>query len=132
MKELDELTQLLSGPGEVMQGSAMSDEEGMAFGHQHFAMFQYCVVRDWIWIDLEVTEAVMAELQKYSRKPSLIYAHTVIYDSARRWDVGDFVRTSPLHSFEGGFLFKTTNSVYILLGEGRRKRARLETVGRIF
>ena len=132
MKELDELTQLLSGPGEVMQGSAMSDEQARAYGYEHFALFQYCVVRDWIWIDLEITEVQLTELNKYFRKPALIYAHTVIYDSARRWDVGDFVRTSPLHSFEGGFLFKTTNSVYILLGEGKRKRAKPETVGRIF
>lgn len=41
MKELDELTQLLSGPGEVMQGSAMSDEQARAYGYEHFALFQY-------------------------------------------------------------------------------------------
>ncbi|MCY1379952.1 hypothetical protein D9M69_677220 [compost metagenome] len=56
----------------------------------------------------------------------------MIYDSARRWDVGDFVRTSPLYRFDEGFLFKTLNSIYVLLGPGQRKRATLETVGRIF
>ena len=62
----------------------------------------------------------------------LAYAHAVIYDSSRRWDVGDFVRTSYLHAFHDGFMFQTLNTVYILLGDGVRKRATLETVGRIF
>jgi hypothetical protein len=132
MKELDELTRLLYGPGERMTGSGMSNEQARAYGYEHFSHFQYCLIRDWIWVDLEVTEAQLIELNKHSRRPVLIYARTVIYDSARRWDVGDFVRTSPLYSFEDGFLFKTTNSVYILLGDGVRKCAKPETVGRIF
>lgn len=132
MNDFEEMMQLLYGRGEVMQGSSMTDEEARAFGNKHFAMFQYCLVRDWAWIDLEVTEAEMAGLQQYSRKPALILAQSVIYDSARRWDVGNFVRTSPLVKFDQGCLFTTTSTVYILLGEGRRQRARLETVGRIF
>jgi hypothetical protein len=55
----------------------------------------------------------------------------VVYDSARRWDVGDVVRTSPLLSFKEGFVFKTFNTAYLMLGDGVRKRAALETVGRI-
>lgn len=47
-------------------------------------------------------------------------------------DVGDFVRTSPLFSFDEGFLFQTFRTFYVLLGDGVRKRADLETVGRIF
>ncbi|WP_414602843.1 DUF6957 family protein [Pseudomonas aeruginosa] len=90
------------------------------------------IVRGWLWIDLDVTEAQRVELEKTRRQPAIIYAHTVIYDSARRWDVGDFVRTSPLYRFDEGFLFKTLNSIYVLLGDGVRKRAALETVGRIF
>ncbi|MNR62874.1 hypothetical protein D3C85_1850110 [compost metagenome] len=61
----------------------------------------------------------------------ILYAHGVVYDSARRWDVGDVMRTSPLSVFEEGFLFRTLNSTYVLLGDGQRKRAALETVGRI-
>lgn len=46
--------------------------------------------------------------------------------------MGDVVRTSPLSVFEEGFLFRTLNSTYLMLGDGLRKRAALETVGRIF
>ena len=82
-------------------------------------------------IDINVTPAQLAELEKTHRQPVIIFSHRVIYDSMRRWDVGDLVRTSLLHEFRDGFLFQTLNTDYVLLGQGMRKRAALETVGRI-
>ena len=132
MDELHAVTDMLYGPGQPMSGSAMTDEEALAYMQSLRLMAGFCLVRDWIWLDLDVTDEQRALLEKTRRQPVIIYAHTVIYDSARRWDVGDFVRTSPLISFDDGFLFRTLNSVYVLLGDGVRKRAALETVGRIF
>jgi len=88
-------------------------------------------VRDWIWVTLDVTEEQRLQLVQTQREPALIYAHTVVYDSERRWDVGDFVRTSLLHQFHEGFHFKTLNTLYLLLGPGTRKYAKAETVARI-
>ncbi|MDZ7888331.1 MAG: hypothetical protein U5M72_03345 [Pseudomonas sp.] len=42
------------------------------------------------------------------------------------------MRTSYLHAFHDGFMFQTINTTYILLGDGVRKHASLESVGRIF
>lgn len=132
MDDLQTITDLLYCPGEPMAGSGMTDEQALAYARERFSYFEFCLVRHWLWIDLDVTEAQRVELEKTRRQPAIIYAHSVIYDSARRWDVGDFVRTSPLYRFDEGFLFKTLNSIYVLLGDGVRKRAALETVGRIF
>lgn len=132
MNAQDEIFQLLYSPGDHMTGSAMTDDEALAFARDKLPFGQYCLVRDWIWIDLDVNQLQAAELQKYLRKPALIYAHSVIIDSERRWDVGDSVRTSPLVSFEDDFLFRTTNSTYLLLGDGVRKRAPFDVVGQIF
>jgi hypothetical protein len=132
MNELDSFASLMYGGGEPMSGSQMSDEQALNFMRDQRLNAEYCLVRDWIWIDLDVTPAQLAELGKTRRQPAIIFAHRVIYDSARRWDVGDLVRTSPLYEFRDGFLFQTLNSVYVLLGEGLRKRAAVETVGRIF
>ncbi|WP_336512223.1 DUF6957 family protein [Stutzerimonas stutzeri] len=132
MDELNAITELLYSPGEPMSGSPMTDEQALAYAREHCWRTEFCLVRQWLWIDLDVAEAQRIELAKTQRQPALIYAHSVIYDSARRWDVGDFVRTSPLYRFDEGFLFKTLNSIYVLLGDGQRKRATLETVGRIF
>lgn len=132
MDELNAITEMLYGAGQSMVGSTMTDEQALAHMQGRRLMAEFCLVRDWIWLDLEVTDEQRAFLATTQRQPAIIYAHSVIYDSARRWDVGDFVRTSPLHRFDEGFLFKTLNSTYVLLGDGQRKRAALETVGRIF
>lgn len=132
MSELDSLVSLFNGGGEVMAGSPMTDEQALRFMRDLRLNTEYCLLRDWVWIDLDVTPRQLEELEQTRRKPALIFAHSVIYDSARRWDVGDLVRTSPLYQFRNGFMFQTLNSVYVLLGKGVRKRATVETVGRIF
>lgn len=132
MSELSGVSDLLYGAGVPMVGIEISDDEAVERVRKQFRFSDYCLVRDWIWIDLDVSDEQRALLEKTGSQPTIVYAHTVIYDSARRWDVGDFVRTSPLHAFHDGFLFQTWSTVYVLLGDGVRKRAALETVGRIF
>tara|TARA_R110001583_G_scaffold112646_2_gene262349 strand:+ start:7082 stop:7480 length:399 start_codon:yes stop_codon:yes gene_type:complete len=129
MEKLVELSELLYEPGEVMAGSAMSNDEAKAYVRERAHDKEYCVVRDWIWIDLDVTEEERNILENTRRQPTVIYAHSVIFDSARRWDVGDYVRTSFLYAFHEGFMFETMNSIYVLLGEGNRKRTSLDTLG---
>lgn len=132
MKELHEITDLLYGDGISMPGAKVSQDEAVRIVRERYPYAEYCIVSNWRWIDLEVTPAQLSELTRTNRKPAVIYADTVIYDSSRRWDVGDFVRTSFLHKFEEGFIFKTLNSIYILIGNGVRKRATLEAIGHIF
>ncbi|WP_417315951.1 DUF6957 family protein [Cycloclasticus pugetii] len=132
MQDLSDMYELMHGPGEVMKGSTMSNEEAMAYFQRLRTYQPHCFVRDWIWIDLTLTDAQRRVLEETRRQPVILYAHRVIYDSSRRFDVGDFVRTSPLLAFEDGWQFSTVNSIYVLLGDGLRKRASLETVGRIF
>ena len=132
LSELSEMNDLLYGPGQHMAGSDMSNEEAMTYARNSFPFGNYCIVRDWIWIDLDVTDEQRSELAKTRRQPVILYAHGVVIDSERRWDVGDFVRTSPLHVFEESFHFKTLHTVYLLLGAGTRKQASAKTVTRIF
>lgn len=131
MTTLREVMDVLYSAGEPMSGSSMSDDEALAYARQSFPYGNYCLVRGWRWIELEVTESQRLQLTKTRRQPALIYAHTVIYDSERRWDVGDFVRTSLLHQ-QDGFHFKTLNTVYLLLGAGTRIHASADAVASIF
>jgi len=132
MDELCAVTDLLYGLGTPMPGLSLTDEEAMALVRQRFPYAEFCLVRGWQWLELEVTAVEREQLSKTGRQPVVVCAHTVIYDSNRRWDVGDFVRSSPLHIWHGDGLFQTWNTLYVLLGEGQRKRVALETVGRIF
>ena len=111
-----------------MPGVELSHEDAVQITRKHFRNLDYCIVRDWVWIDLDVTPAQEAVLVRTQRKPAIILARTVIYDSSRRFDVGDLVRTSPLYKWKEGFIFATLNSCYLLMGDGVRKRATLETV----
>lgn len=129
MEIIVELNELLFGPGEDMAGSKMSKYEAKAYVRERAHNKQYCIVRDWIWIDLDVTEEEASILEKTRRQPAVIYAHSVLFDSACRWDVGDYVRTSFLYAFHEGFMFETMNSIYVLLGDGKKKRTSLETLG---
>ncbi|UTH38025.1 hypothetical protein NLY39_07700 [Pseudomonas sp. KHPS1] len=132
MNELHEITDLLYGDGKPMPGAEVNQEEAIRIVRERHPYAEYCLVSQWRWIDLDVTPKQRDELARTNRQPVVIYAHAVIFDSQRRWDVGDFVRTSYLHKFEQGFIFQTLSTVYILMGDGIRTRASLETLGRIF
>lgn len=132
MSALHDLSELLYGEGTPMSGLELTQDEAVRITRKHFPWFEYCLVRDWVWIDLDVTRDQREGLARTQRQPAIIYAHTVIYDSSRRFDVGDFVRTSPLYKWEESFIFATLNSCYLLMGDGVRKRATLDTVASLF
>lgn len=132
MHGLNEALDFLSCDGKPMPGAEVSQEEAVRIVRERYPYAEYCLVSKWRWIDLDVTPKQRDELARTNRQPVVIYADTVIYDSLRRWDVGDFVRTSYLHKFQEGFIFQTLNTIYILMGGGIRTRASLETLGRIF
>lgn len=128
MRTLEEVVDVLYSAGVPMSGSHMSDEEALSYARKNFPYGNFCLVRGWLWLDIETSDQQRRALEKSQRQPALIYAHTVIFDSERRWDVGDFVRTSLLHQFSDGFHFKTLNSTYLLLGTGSRKPASADTI----
>lgn len=131
MTDLSSLAELFPGISLPMLGNSMSDEEALSYARKHFPHGSFCLVRNWLWLDLDAPKEIHQNLAASQLQPAIIYADTVIYDSERRWDVGDFVRTSPLHHFTDDFLFSTLNTTYLLLGPGQRKRTSIENVARI-
>ncbi len=128
----DSIFDFLDAPGVPMIGREIGDEDAKSLALSKSLFTPYCLVRDWVWIDLIMPDEVLKELEKINKKPVMIYSHTVIYDSSRRFDVGDWVRTTPLIEFTDGCLFRTQNSIYVLIGNGVRKEARLSTMVKIF
>jgi hypothetical protein len=128
MADLTPLAELFPGFSLHMPGSSMSNEEALSFARKRFPHGSFCLIRNWLWLDLDAPKEILQNLATSQRQPAIIYADSVIYDSERRWDVGDFVRTSPLHHFSDAFLFRTLNTTYLLLGPGQRKRTSIENV----
>jgi len=122
---------LLHGPGEPMAGSMMTNDEALEYSRATFNGAPFCLVRNWIWVELEVSEGRRDDLAAMQLHPVVLYAHSIVYDSSRRWDVGDFVRTTLLHEFTDGFVFRTKNTHYVLLGDGSRKQAHPKTLALI-
>lgn len=132
MDDLEAVTELLHGDGIPMLGHELSDEEAIAGVRQRFGHASYCLVKRWIWIDLVMPDAVLEELKRSGRQPVMLYAHEVVLDSQRRFQPGDWIRSTPLFSFTDGRFFQTHSTVYVLLGNGVRKSAELSTVIKVF
>lgn len=130
MNELEKVANLLYGAGEVMPGIEMTWEQARdrVLASDLSSVVPYCIVRDWIWIDLILPNPALEKFQEAGQQPVMLYSHKVLFDSARRFDVGDWVRTTPLIAFSDGWFFRTRNSLYVLVGDGVRKRAELTTV----
>ena len=117
------------GPGEIMSGSDMTNEQAMQYALEHFPGGQYCIVRLWVWTDHIVSADLRIELAKSSFQPATVYADSIVFDSEVRFEPGDWVRTSPLRDFKDGFIFQTRNTAYLLLGVGYRKRPASVSLG---
>lgn len=130
MNDLEKIADVLYGPGQTIPGIEMTWEQARerVEARNHSVWVPYCVVRDWVWIDLTLSASDLEQFRAAGQQPVVMYSHSVLYDSARRFDVGDWVRTTPLVSFSNGCFFRTRNSLYVLVGDGVRKRAELSTV----
>jgi hypothetical protein len=77
-----------------------------------------CVVSNWIYADLEVTDDQRNVFQRQGLNPALLWANNVLIDDRRPHYVGHCVRSTVQVSFTDGYLFETRNTVYVLQGQG--------------
>lgn len=122
------VSELLHGPGEVIEGSHMTDKEAYAYAQDRLAGGRFCIVRGWIMINLDFSQQQREMLAVSNLQPCVLYAHHVVYDSESRWEEGECVRTSLLHRFTNGFHFNTHNTTYLLLGNGLQKSTPASTL----
>lgn len=70
-------------------------------------------IKRWVWLDIEMEGQQLA----------IVKADEVVKTSSRKFDLGDWVRTSPIYRFTDNCVCETLNSFYILVGEGSRKES---------
>ena len=124
--------ELLDGPGEPRQGSLDSDEILIGLVQALYPGKPYCLVEDWTILRADVTDEELQKIHSAGQLPQVLFAHNVRFDSQRRFDVGDWMRSTFAISFEEGFLFETRNSVYVLMGPGHEKSVTLKTIFSFF
>ncbi|MGH8452466.1 DUF6957 family protein [Pseudomonas sp.] len=127
MVTLDEISQLFYGAGEDAPGWQGSQEDLISLAAKEFPGKPFCVVKQWILIDLIVTAEEKDKLTKLGLLPATLYAHEVVLDSQGRFQPNMWVRSNfGVSSTE--YMFETKSTVYLLLGDGVRKKAELSTV----
>lgn len=129
---IEDVSDFLTRAGEPIASTCDDEDAGIALAQELCPGKQYCSVRQWILVDLDITDDKKALVSEQGFQPILLYAHTVVTDSARRFSPGDWVRSTLLVDLKSNFLFETKNSVYILLGGGDRKTAEPAVVTSIF
>lgn len=123
MVTLEEISQLFYGAGEEVAGWEGSQEELISLAAKSFPAKAFCVVRQWILIDLTVNSDEKEKLIGLGLLPATLYAHEVVFDSRNRFQAGMWVRSNFGVSFSQGCMFETRSTVYLLLGSGLRKNA---------
>lgn len=83
----------------------------------------FCIVKDWHILDLDEPPEAIRLMAEQGLMPLLVYAEQVVYDSKQRFSSGDWVRSTVLKALDGHYA-STRNTVYVLLGSGRRCRCR--------
>ena len=127
MVTLNEISQLLYGTGDESPGWQDSKEELISLAAKAFPGKAFCVVKQWILIDLTVTPEEREKLAKLGLLPATLYAHEVVLDSRGRFQPRMWVRSNFGVSFSQGCMFETKSTVYLLWGSGLRKEASVAT-----
>lgn len=119
---------IIYADGAPMTGCLLSDDEAVAWTKNRYSNMSYCLVRDWRWLDIDVSDETRDGLKKRGLLPAVVFANNVVIDSRMRWGRGDWVKTSLLHRYDEGGVFMTLNTVYLLMAEGTRQTTTLEAL----
>ncbi|MBA6042010.1 hypothetical protein ACEK06_06885 [Pseudomonas brenneri] len=123
---------LMGDSGTLLFGSELSLEDALAAARKRYKWMPLCAVEEWIILDAIVTDAERAKVVAAGCQPMFLFAHKVVHDEQRRFEPGQWVRSSMGTVFKEGYLFETRNTVYLLLGPGHRKSSSIEAIFSLF
>lgn len=122
MVTLEEISQLLYGAGKEAPGWQSTQDELIALAANTFPGKAFCVVKQWILIDLTVNSAEKAKLSGLGLLTATLFAHEIVLDSQNRFQPSMWVRSN-FGISSSPYMFETKKTVYLLLGPGLRKEA---------
>lgn len=118
--------EFMKGPRTPLEG-LLNSSEARAFATERFPRKPFCLVQDWTIFRIEFTPDELNTIQAAGQLPMILFAHNVVEDSQRRFERGDWVRSTMCTLFEHG-VFETRNTAYILVGPGHEQPASLKDV----
>jgi hypothetical protein len=125
--ETELVADLLYGPARTLGGSRLDDVELIKLACEEFEDRSFCVVRNWMVLDLMLPESQENEIKKQGLHPTVLFVHQTVFDSEARVSAGEGFITGYQKDFHGCF-FESKDTLYILAGRGSRKHASLPAV----
>lgn len=93
----------ISDSAHKLKGSELSDEELICRAQELFPTKPYCLVRDWVLVD--VNDSALLRLPQ-GVQPRVVFAGKVIDDQAERFDRPKWIRSTFEVSFTEGYFFE--------------------------
>jgi len=125
--QADLIEDVLYGPAQMLGGSQLEDGELIQLAREEFEGQSFCIVRNWMMLDLLLSEAQEREVRKQGLQPTVLFINKTVFDSEARVPTGDGFITGYQKDFHGCF-FESKDRLYILAGRGARKNASLPAV----
>ncbi|WEL57507.1 hypothetical protein PZ739_10240 [Pseudomonas kermanshahensis] len=125
---IEDAFQFLYGEGEKVEGWSSDPEELVRLAQDASPGKPYCLVKSWVVAEISGSEDELTALVSDGLLTKVIFAHEVVRDSRNRFPPGHWVRSNFGISYDHPCVFETGSTLYLLLGDGCRKQASLDTV----
>lgn len=123
----------LFGDGrQAIEGSNKSSGQLIDLVRSRFPSKPYCLIQEWTIFHADLTPEEITKVSAAGHLPLFLFAHKVVEDSRRRFQAGDWVRSSMCVTFDDGVMFETKNTIYVLMGPGHEQIASLKTIFSFF
>ncbi|TPG91170.1 hypothetical protein EAH72_27345 [Pseudomonas caspiana] len=115
---------VLYGPARMIGGSRLEDDELIRLAREEFDGQPFCIVRNWMLLDILLPETEERDVRKRGLQPSVLLVHEAVFDSEGRIAARDRFITGFQKDLHGCF-FESEDALYILSGRGFRKHVSL-------
>ena len=125
--DIELLGDLLYGPAGVLYGSTLADEQLVQISTEVFGAQTFCIVRNWMLINVMLSDAHDQMIKKQGLQPTILYAQTIVSGGDATGEISHGALSSFQRRYDGCF-FVSKDMLYILGGRGAHKYASVPAV----
>ncbi|MEE4103559.1 hypothetical protein V2I78_05615 [Pseudomonas viridiflava] len=89
----------------------------------------YCAAVAWVIIDVLDVDA--DPLAAIGRLPIVLFSHSVLLHSTGDYENGERIKTGYATSYDGRGIFETSDTIFVLVGQGFRKSVSIKLLNQV-
>ncbi|MFJ6826241.1 DUF6957 family protein [Pseudomonas sp. NPDC090964] len=89
----------------------------------------YCAAVAWVIIDVLDVDA--DPLAATGRLPIVLFSHSVLLHSIGDYENGERIKTGYATSYDGRGIFETSDTIFVLMGQGFRKSVSIKLLNQV-